>query len=327
MYSNIKEMDQQVGEILAQLEEDGLLENTIIFWYADHGGPLPRQKRLLYDSGMRVPLVIRYPDKKHAGTLDDQLISFVDFKPTLLSLAGILPSENLDGRAFAGKFKSKNKRKYVHGAADRLGELYDMIRAVRDNRFKYLKNFKTNQNYYLPLAYREQMPIMQELLRMRDNGELDKSQALWFRNVKVPEELFDTWNDPHEMNNLAENPKFKDKLVELREECEGWMSEIEDKGLMSEKEYIASIWPLGFQPKTHEPVVKKISNKIVIKCETVGASIGYQVLLQNEKLKKSWEVYTKAFFINPKERVISVAHRIGYQPSDQISFSENRNTQ
>ncbi|RAJ10229.1 sulfatase family protein [Arenibacter echinorum] len=323
MYSNIKEMDHQVGEILAQLEEDGLLENTIIFWFSDHGGPLPRQKRLLYDSGMRLPLVIRYPGKKNSGTIDNRLISFVDFKPTLMSLAGIHPPMNMDGRAFAGEFESMDMRKYVHGAADRFDERYDMIRAVRDNRYKYLRNFRIDQGYYLPVAYREQMPIMQELLLMRNNGELDGNQALWFRNKKAPEELFDTWNDPYELNNLADNPEYKNKLEELREECERWMSDIDDKGLMSENVYVDSIWPEGIQPITKEPVMEKINDKIVISCDTDGASIGYQILKENQNLLNSWEVYTKPFSINQGERVISVAHRIGYQPSAQVSFIPN----
>jgi arylsulfatase A-like enzyme len=324
MYSNIKEMDHQVGEILTQLEEDGLLENTIIFWYADHGGPLPRQKRLLYDSGMRLPLVIRYPDKKDAGKVDDRLISFVDFKPTLLSLAGIEPPEYLDGRAFAGGFESKEARKYVHGAADRLDAIYDMIRAVRDKRYKYLKNFRPDQGYYLPVVYREQMPVMQELLRMRDNNELNEVQAQWFRDKKAPEELFDTWNDSHELHNLADNPQYKEKLIELREECERWMTAIEDKGLLPEKEYIASIWPHGEQPVTQPPIIRQRNNMVEIHSETEGASLGYQVLKENEGLKKSWQVYTGAFPIDPGKRVISVAHRIGYVPSDPISFKAGK---
>ena len=139
MYSNIVEMDNKVGLILSQLEEDGLLEKTIIVWYTDHGGPLPRQKRLLYDSGIKVPMIIRYPNGKRAGEVDERLISFVDFAPTLLSMVNILPPKNQQGMAFEGKFKSTNRRLYIHAAADRFDEHYDMIRAVRDKRYKYLK--------------------------------------------------------------------------------------------------------------------------------------------------------------------------------------------
>ena len=182
-------MDQQVGEILNQLEEDGLLDSTIIFWYSDHGGPLPRQKRLLYDSGIHLPLIIRFPDQYRAGEIDDQLISFVDFKSTILSLAGIEPPTYVDGRAFLGEYAASTSRDYVHAAADRFDSEYDTIRAVRDKRFKYLRNFNPEKPYYLPLTYREQMPVMQELLRMRDAGQLNETQVQWFRTSKEEEEL------------------------------------------------------------------------------------------------------------------------------------------
>lgn len=131
MYSNVRQMDDQVGKILSRLEAEGLMDSTIVFWYADHGGPLPRQKRLCYDSGLRAPLIIRYPNKWNAGQVDSQLISFVDFLPTLLSLAGSKVSGPADGQAFVGKHQARTPRTYIHGGADRFDEKYDMIRAVR----------------------------------------------------------------------------------------------------------------------------------------------------------------------------------------------------
>ena len=145
MYSNISRMDEHVGNILIQLEEDGLLENTIIVWFTDHGGPLPRQKRLLYDAGLQVPMIVRYPNKQRAGEIDDRLISFVDFAPTLLSMMDIKPPEYMQGSAFEGEYKNSEERKFIHAAADRFDETYDMIRAVRDKRFKYLKNFQPHR--------------------------------------------------------------------------------------------------------------------------------------------------------------------------------------
>ena len=213
VYSNVVAMDQQVGQILAKLEEDDLLDSTIIFWYTDHGGPLPRQKRLLYDSGIHVPLIIRFPDKLRAGEIDDQLISFVDFKSTALSLAGIEPPSYVDGRDFLGDYVSTPNRRYIHAAADRFDSEYDMIRAVRDGRFKYLKNYKPERPYYLPLTYREQMPIMQELLKLRDSGLLNEIQTQWFRTSKDEEELFDILRDTYELNNLAKDPTHAEKLV------------------------------------------------------------------------------------------------------------------
>ncbi|MEM9987697.1 MAG: sulfatase, partial [Bacteroidota bacterium] len=178
LYNNIAEMDRQVGAVLDQLEADGLLERAIIFFYADHGGPLPRQKRLVYDSGLNAPLIVRFPDQRGAGTIDSQLVSFVDFTPTLLALANVESPDYLQGQAFLNH--SHPERTYIHAAANRFDESTDVIRAVRDHRFKYIRNYRPEQGYYLPLVYREQIPSMQELLRLRDEGALNDLQAQWF---------------------------------------------------------------------------------------------------------------------------------------------------
>ena len=322
VYSNIVAMDRQVGEILDQLEEDGLLNSTIIFWYSDHGGPLPRQKRLLYDSGIHLPLIIRFPDQFRAGEIDDQLISFVDFKSTILSLAGIEPPNYVDGRAFLGVYANTPNRNYIHAAADRFDSEYDMIRAARDNQFKYLRNFYPEKPYYLPLTYREQMPVMQELLRMRDADQLNTTQAEWFRTSKEEEELFDVVNDPYELNNIAADPSYAEKLVELRQELDSWMGYIDDKGLMSEEELIESMWPNGVQPTTLSPNASKAGNDgaITLRSETEGASIGYQVLNEGEELGATWQIYQNPLTINEGQRLLAIAHRIGFIPSATISI-------
>ena len=322
VYSNIVAMDRQVGEILDQLEEDGLLNSTIIFWYSDHGGPLPRQKRLLYDSGIHLPLIIRFPDQFRAGEIDDQLISFVDFKSTILSLAGIEPPNYVDGRAFLGVYANTPNRNYIHAAADRFDSEYDMIRAARDNQFKYLRNFYPEKPYYLPLTYREQMPVMQELLRMRDADQLNTTQAEWFRTSKEEEELFDVVNDPYELNNIAADPSYAEKLAELRQELDSWMGYVDDKGLMSEVELIESMWPNGVQPTTLSPNASKAGNDgaITLRSETEGASIGYQVLNEGEELGATWQIYQNPLTINEGQRLLAIAHRIGFIPSATISI-------
>ncbi len=320
-YSNIVQMDRQVGEILRQLEEDDLIDSTVIFWFTDHGGPLPRQKRMLYDSGIRVPLIIRFPDGWRAGEVDDQLVSFIDFKPTILSLAGVAPPEHLDGRAFLGAYAASTERTYVHAAADRFDAVYDMVRAVRDNRYKYIRNYRPEKPTYLPVSYREQMPIMQELLRMRNEDELDDQQALWFRPTKAADELYDTVADPHEMDNLATTPHLATKLSELRAEMDRWMTEIEDKGLIDEAEFIESIWPGSVQPETVAPVVTLEGQTVTLRSVTAGASIGYQVLASDAPVGETWKVYTKPLAIPSSHRIVAVAHRIGYKPSAQVSYS------
>ena len=318
MYSNIREMDYQVGQVLAELEADGLLDSTIIFWYTDHGGPLPRQKRLLYDSGMRLPMIIRFPDQWRAGEVDDQLISFIDFKPTILSLAGIEPPEYIDGRAFLGPFADSPERTYIHGAADRFDEQYDMIRAVRDHQFKYLRNFSPEKGYYLPVGYREQMAVMKELLRLRESGELNEYQSQWFRSSKEPEELFDTEKDPHELQNLATDPAYAKKLEELRAECDRWMEEIDDLGLIPELEFIEKIWPGGIQPNTKAPEFTVEAGKVVINCATEGASLGFQILSNGAEAGKSWQIYQNPVMVKPGEQLMAISHRIGYLPNQAV---------
>lgn len=317
LYNNIAEMDKQVGAVLKQLEEDGLLDNTIIFFYGDHGGPMPREKRLIYDSGLKTPMIIRFPDKKNAGIKDGQLLSFVDFAPTLLSLTNQEPKEYMQGLAFLGDFKAK-ERNYIHAAADRFDGFTDAIRAVKDKQFKYIRNYRPEQAYYLPITYREKIPTMENLLILKKEGKLNEFQMQWFREYKPKEELFDCLNDPFELNNLAENPKYKEKLIELSNEMDRWLSEIKDIPNLPEKELVTKLWNgKKTKPITEDPVVHFENNKVKISCDTEGASIGYKT---NPKAK-SWSVYSKPFSIESKENLLVKAHRIGYVPSKSIQVN------
>ena len=317
MYNNIAEMDKQVGAVLEQLEEDGLLENTIIMFYGDHGGPLPREKRLIYDSGLNTPMIVRFPNKISAGTKFNKLVSFVDFAPTLLSLIGQEPLEYMQGEAFLGSYQSKKPRKYIHAAADRFDGFTDAIRAVRDNQFKYIRNYKPDQGYYLPVAYREKIPAMKELLSLKNEGKLNDIQKQWFRENKPKEELFDCVNDPFELNNLAENSKYKDKIQELSAEMDRWLAQIGDDPNMPEKELVVKLWDgKRTKPETATPSVKFKKGKASINCKTEGASIGYKT---NPKAQ-SWKVYSKPFEVKPEDKLIVKAHRIGYLPSEDVSF-------
>lgn len=321
LYNNIAEMDKQLGTVLKQLEDDDELENTIIFFYGDHGGPLPRQKRLIYDSGLNTPMIIRFPKKKHQGSKNDKLISFVDFAPTLLSLIGVKPPDYMQGKAFLGTYKAKN-RKYIHAAADRFDEVTDAIRAVRDKHFKYIRNYRPNQGYYLPLAYREKIPTMQELLKLRDSKQLDTIQQQWFRAYKPEEELFNCNKDPHELVNLAKDPNYKNKLNELRIEMDAWLLQINDTPNMPEAQLITTLWEgKNEKPSTATPEFEFKNNNISIGCKTKGASIGYKIKNENGKYPKSWHVYQKPFKVPNGAELIVKSHRIGYKPSKTISLN------
>jgi len=316
MYSNIKMMDHQVGELLKELETANLLDSTIIFWYTDHGGPLPRQKRLLYDSGLKVPMIIRFPNKQLAGQRDDQMISFIDLGPSVLSLAGLTPPD-VDGKAFLGPHKVP-ERNYIYAAADRFDAQYDANRAVRDKRYKYIKYYQPDKPMLLPVKYREQMPIMQELNKLAAAGKLTPEQAQWYRPTKPTEELFDTAKDPHELNNLAEDPAYATKLKELRTKCEAWTQSFEDTGLMPEKELIEKLRPGGKELKVATPKVVAADGVVSLSCETKAATIGYQIASKT-KQPTSWNIYTKPFSIIEGDTLKVVADRIGYRYSEIIT--------
>ncbi|MFX0556588.1 sulfatase [Maribacter sp. CXY002] len=212
-YSNLKRLDDQVGEIISDLKEDGLYENSIIFFYGDHGGPFPRHKRALYDSGLKVPLVIKFPENKKAGSKDERLISFIDYAPTVLSMAVIEPPKVMQGVAQFGAYGVQKEKKYTFHSSDRFDEFYDRLRAVRSKRFKYIRSFNTDLPHAIPVSYREQMPMMRELRRLYAEGKLNKEQSLWLKAPKPEEELYDLQEDPYELNNLVDQPKLRDTLV------------------------------------------------------------------------------------------------------------------
>lgn len=318
VYNNVTVMDREVGEILAHLKDDGLYDDTIIIFYSDHGGPLPRGKRELYDSGLKVPMIIRFPGGQKRGTVVGDLISFVDIPATILSLSGIRIPDYMQGQAFLGEQKSA-PRDYIYAARDRMDGQYDVRRAVRDHRFKYIRNYRPEVGAYQDIQFRKNLGSMRDLLRLRDAGKLNAQQMYWFRAEKAPEELYDTENDPYELNNLADDPEYQSELLRLRQVHEKWMVDINDKGLMSEKDLVWSMWPDGIQPQTSAPVIEQHGKRIRLTCKTEGASIAYQLNGKGYK-KDHWFLYAKPFSVKTGDVVTAVAIRIGYKQSEQKQF-------
>lgn len=315
MYSNIVEMDQGVGKMLKELEDYGLLENTIIVWYSDNGGPLPHAKREVTDEGLRVPMLIRFPHKQFAGTVNDELISFVDFAPTMLSLADIKIPNYIQGRAFLGSQK-KPAQKYIYAARDRMDANYDMVRTVGDGRFKYYKNFQPEKPYIQNITYRFQMDLMNELVKMNEEGKLNDVQKLWFRKTKPVEELYDTNVDPYEFNNLATDKKYAAKLSELKTALASWMKMTNDKGFIPEKEFLEKQWPGMKEPVTNEPTFNIKNYNVFINCTTEGNSISYQVLPKGgTPLQNKWQIYTGPVNILKDQELFAMAERIGFKQS------------
>lgn len=234
-------MDKEVGRVLSELDEDGLAEDTIVFYFSDHGAGMPRSKRWLYDSSTRVPLIVRFPKKfeqfapEKAGSTHTRLVSFVDFAPTVLSLAGVAAPKHFQGTAFLGEHVGP-QREYVHGYRDRMDERYDLIRSTRDRKFKYIRNYMPHLPYFHQqhLSYMYEMPTMQAWQRLADEGKLTGPTATFMAQSKPMEELYDTEADPWELNNLASIPQHRPTLERLRAECQRWQTEIMDLGLMPE---------------------------------------------------------------------------------------------
>jgi N-sulfoglucosamine sulfohydrolase len=321
-HSNNTIMDREVGEIIQQLKDDGLYENTIIVFYSDHGGPLPRQKREIYDSGLHVPFIIRFPNNQLAGTVVDDLISFVDIPPTMLSLAGIKPPDYMQGQAFLGSYKAE-PRQYVYAARDRVDSEYDIRRGVRDHQYKYIRNYRPEVGAYQDVAFRYNIPMMMEMLRMRDAGLLNEDQMYYFRTSKEPEELYDLAKDPHELNNIASDPQHALVLERMREVHEQWMFDIDDKGLMPEKELVWMMWPGGIQPETASPVMEQVPEGVTLSSETDGASIAYMINKNTPEPHKRWLLYHQPVKVSVGDTISAVAIRIGYKQSEEISFYLN----
>jgi N-sulfoglucosamine sulfohydrolase len=317
-YSNIMRMDSIAGTILQQLEEDGLSDNTIIFFYSDHGDGLPRMKRWTYDSGLHVPLIIKFPDGRDAGMVNDRLVSFVDFAPTVLLLAGLAIPDYMHGRPFLGERKEE-PREYIFAARDRMDPALDCIRTVRDRRFKYNRNYMHRRPYVQFLPYRDQMPLMQELFRFRDENRLDSIQALWFRPVKPEEELFDILADPHEIHNLAYDPAYRDIKARLSRALDEWIEMTGDPLTLPEPELVKKLWPPdGIQPVTAEVAFKPSGANLMLASETNGASIAYQV---NQAIGGDhWELYKGPLPLSSIDSIAATAIRIGYRQSPVTYF-------
>jgi len=240
-YDLITFMDKQVGNLLAQLDADGLADSTIVFFFADHGLGLPRFKRTLYDSGLHVPLIVRVPARYRSlapasrGGRIDRLVSTIDLPPTVLTLAGVPVPDHMQGRPFLGP-QMAPPREYIYGASSRVDEAYEMSRCVRDKRYKYIRNFMPHLPYIQPSTFCDQAEIMQELRRVAASGSLTGAQKPLWEPSKPVEELYDTQADPHETENLVDAPAHRDALNRLRRELRDWMLRTKDVGLLPEAE-------------------------------------------------------------------------------------------
>jgi len=241
-YDKLTEMDEKVGKNLKELQDAGLVDDTIIFYYGDHGSGMPRHKRWPYNSGLHVPLVVYFPEKYKdlapkeyaVGGASDRLVSFVDLAPTLLSICGVEPPQEWQGYAFAGKHETE-KQSYIFGFRGRMDERIDMVRTMRNERFMYIRHFYPHRPYGQFVHYMFQTPTTRKWYEMHLNGELTDAQDLFWRTKPV-EELYDLQADPEEVNDLTNDPQYADVLKEMREVLGKEMLARKDVGIVPEAE-------------------------------------------------------------------------------------------
>ena len=319
-YSNIELLDKQIGSLIEDLKEDGLLNNTYIFFFSDHGGPLPRGKRSHYESGLKVPMIIRDPFERTMKYVDEP-ISFVDLAPTILSLSNVDIPDHFQGFAFMGNKKNKSLREYIFGSGDRFDETYDRVRSVISKDYVYVRNYHKNRPAYKDVLYRKNIDMTNEMLELYKNDMLNSDQEYWYRESKTKEEFYVRFQDPHSLNNVISDSKYLNEINRHREALKNWQDEINDLGSEPEKKYLEHMWPDGNQPKTHKPDIIFNDNIITIQPKTNGSSSAYIISDKdfNPGLDDGWQLYHKPIIIN-KGYIYVISTRLGFQDSDIVKI-------
>ena len=337
-HDNLTDTDKRVGQILADLEADVLAEDTIVWFWGDHGRGLPRAKRWVYDSGLHIPLIIRVPAKFRAwassadpdlvrpGTVNMELVSSIDFGATMLSLAGLEIPSHMHGRAFLGPKKAPRPQ-YIYGARDRIDESYDLMRCVRGERYHYIRNFMPFVPRAMHVSYMDLMPTMQEMRRLNAAGELRGAQKQYFEHPRPVEELYDTQADPHEVSNLAADPRYREVLERMRYELLHWMRRIGDVGLIPEPDFDMLKRSFDRYERTAAPgldVQERSEDKscvVTLTCRTPGSSIAYRIQGPGGTWKGTkWDLYDAPIRLEPGQTLTAKGVRIGFRDSKEIQW-------
>lgn len=236
-YDLVTAVDRQVGDVLDAIERAGIADRTVVILTGDHGRGLPRSKRWVYEQGIHVPLIIRWPGVVKPGTVREDLVCFLDFAPTTLAVAGVEIPKEMQGQVIVGP-KTGPEREYVFSARDRMDETFDRIRSVRGKRYHYIRNFHPELPYAQRIAYMELMPTMRVWRSLHAEGKLNPVQDLFFAARKPVEELYDAEGDPDEVRNLAGDPKYQDILKTMRAALDRWTAETHDLGAIPERELV-----------------------------------------------------------------------------------------
>jgi len=307
-YNNVLNVDKIIGVILKKLEEQNLLDKTIIFFYSDHGDGLPRAKRTVYETGVRVPLIVRFPDKRMAGSRNSDLVYLMDLGPTVMSFFDVPAPSYMNGHDIFSQ--NIEKRKYAFFSADRFDERTDFIRGISDGNYKYIRYFQPDKPQFLDINFRRSIATVRELYKLDSLHLLNKYQQQVMRKSKPTEELFDFTTDPWELNDLSQDPKYKEKLLELRTALCERMIDIKDMGFLPEAEISEMFWPGGIQPLVDDPLIDKKKEGITLTCKTSGAVIGYKT-----DINKAYTIYQHPIKSGKADSIYVIATRIGFKSS------------
>lgn len=309
-YDVVTQTDETVGRLLQEIDDAGLRDSTLVVFWGDHGAGLARHKRWPYDSGVRVPLMARWPGVLEPGSRRTDLVQFLDLAPTMLAAAGADRPDYFHGRVILGP-ETEPEPRYLFHARDRMDERYDMVRSVRDSRYQYVRNFESHKAWVRWQRTPSRGPIYQELDRAQKAGELGPWVAPFMAPSKPPEELYDVVVDPYELHNLADDPAFSEVLERLREELVAWMKRTNDYGLIPEPEILRTMFPAGEIEQAQPPKAAKQDGRIEL-TSAEGASIAYRLDGEGR-----WRLYVEPVDAEGK-KLQAKAVRLGYEDSELV---------
>lgn len=328
-HDRIQQMDQQIGKVVDRLRDDGLLEDTFIFYFGDHGGVLPRGKGYAYESGLHVPLVVRIPErwKSHVdvepGSRQSGFVRFIDFGPTVLNLAGIEVPDGMDGRAFLGPHvtaQEVNQRDEAFGYADRFDEKYDFVRTLRKGRYKYIRNYQPFNFDGLQNNYRYRMLAYQEWRELYHAKKLNAAQRQFFE-PRPAEQLFDLQTDPHEVHNLASSPEHAAILQDLRERLTKKVKALPDLSFVPESVLAEQAFqnPVKFGQQNQTLIARlvDVANLSLLPVEKALPELR-QALTSEDRLVRYWGLIACSSLQITEPDLVKLAQKLASQDSDRL---------
>ena len=292
-------VDREIGALLKRLDDEGLTNNTIVFFIGDHGRCHIRGKQFLYDGGTHIPMIMRWPRKVAPGQVSDDLVMSIDICATILEAAGITPPVPLHGKDLLGE--AVKERKYVFTARDKMDETHDSMRAIRSKEYKLILNLMPERPWCQYNRYKESAyPVLAEMNVMNVRGQLTPEQAAFFAPTKPEVELFDLRQDPHEVNNVADNPAYTTVKATLLAELEHWRKNVIDDQGVTEDFRAMGVFPTSSPASTVDDWVQAHADKYDFKKYGWPAWYPTRTLQEWEKARAMWEPYV---FRGPTEKV------------------------